>query len=73
MDKNKKEIYILVYQLERDGYIYPKCRESIKLDMKLIENICLSNHDINDNLIGIKVQIEDIINDYKQSIILIIN
>ena len=46
---------ILVYQLEKEGFICPKCGENIKLDINLIENICLSNNDINDNLIGIKI------------------
>ena len=63
MDKNKKKMNILVYQLEKEGFVCPKCGESIKLDTKSIENICLSNNDINDNLLGIKGQIENIIND----------
>ena len=63
IDKNKKEMVILVYQLEKEGFICPKCGERVRLDTKLIENICLSNTDINDILIGIQGQIENIIND----------
>ena len=62
MDKNKKKMNILVYQLEKEGFVCPKCGESIKLDTKLIDNICLSNNDIINNLLGIKGQLENIIN-----------
>ena len=63
IDKNKNEMNILVYKYEKEKFVCPKCGESIKLDTKLIDNICLSINDINDNLIGIKGQIENIIND----------
>ena len=61
-DKDRNEMNILVYKLEKEEYAYPKCGENIDLDKKLIENICLSNNNINNNLIGIKSQIENIIN-----------
>ena len=60
------EINILVFQYDNNEFICPKCGEKIQFDKKLIS----SNNDINDILIGIKGQIESIINDiiYKKAI-----
>ena len=41
----------------------PNCGEIIQFDKKIIDNIIISKNDINDILIGIKGQIENIIND----------
>ena len=70
LDRSKQEMNILVYKFEKEGFLCPKCGENIQLDTKLIDDICLSNNDINDNLEGIKGQIENIINSInnKQSI-----
>ena len=43
--------------------ICPKCGEKIKFDKKLIDNIIIYNNDNNDISIGIKGQIDNIIND----------
>ena len=63
MDKDKQEMNILVYQLEKEGIFCQKCGELIQLDSKLIENIFISNNDLNDILAGIKGQLENIIDD----------
>ena len=58
------EINILVFQYENnEEIICPKCGEKIKYNKKLIDNILLSNNDIIEILIGLKGQIENIIND----------
>ena len=61
IDRGKHEMNVLVYQLEKEGLICPKSGENIQLDTKLIDDIWLSNNDINDYLIWIKGQIEKII------------
>ena len=63
MDKDKQEMNILVYKLEKEGIFCQKCGEFIQLDTKLIENICISNNDLNDILVGMKGQLENIIDD----------
>ena len=64
------EINFLVFQYDNNEFICPKCGEKIQFDKKLLDNIISSNNDINDILIGIKGQIENIMNDiiYKKAI-----
>ena len=63
LDKTKQEMNVLVYQLEKKGIVCSNCGETIQFDTKLFDNICLSNNEINDILIGIKGQIDNLIND----------
>ena len=63
-DKNNNQMNILVYKYDNnDVLICPKCGEKLKFDKKIIDNIIISNNELNDILIGIKGQIENIIND----------
>ena len=63
LDKENNQMNILVYKYDsKEELICPKCGEKIKLDKKIIDNIIISNNDINDTLIGIKSQNENIFN-----------
>ena len=71
LDKENKEMKVLVYKNENDGFICPKCGEKIKLNTEKIDDIILSNNNIKDTIIGIKVQLDNIINNKNSSINLI--
>ena len=62
IDKENNKMRVLVYTNEEDGFICPKCGEKIKLNTEKIDDIILSNNNIKDIIIGIKAQIENIIN-----------
>ena len=62
IDKANKEMKVLVYKIEHDGLICPKCGEKIEINKEKIDNIISLNNNIRDNIIGIKSQIEKIIN-----------
>ena len=70
-DKENNEMKILVYKNEDDEFICPKCGEKIQLNIEKINNIILSNDKIKDSIIGIKMQLENIINNKNTSINLI--
>ena len=59
IDKADQEMKILVYK----KLAFSNDDEGDQLEAKIIDNICLSNNVINDNLIGIKGQIDNLIND----------
>ena len=71
IDKANKEMKVLVYQIEHYGLICPKCGEKIEINKEKIDNIISLNNNIRDNIIGIKSQIEKIINTNNTSINLI--
>ena len=71
LDKENNKMRVLVYTNEEDGFICPKCGEKIKLNTEKIDIIILSNNNIKDNIIGIKAQIENIINSKNSSVNLI--
>ena len=72
LDKENNKMRVLVYKNEEDGFICPKCGEKIKLNAeKKIDDLILSNNNIKDNIIGIKAQIENIINSKNSSVNLI--
>ena len=71
LDKENKEMKVLVYKNENEGFICPKCGEKIKLNTEKIDDIILSNNNIKDTIIGIKVQLDNIINNKNSSINLI--
>ena len=61
-DKERNEMKILVYQNESNELTCPKCGEKIRLNIEQINNIILSNDKIKDSIIGIKIQLENILN-----------
>ena len=71
LDKENNKMRVLVYKNEEDGFICPKCGEKIKLNAEKIDDLILSNNNIKDNIIGIKAQIENIINSKNSSVNLI--
>ena len=71
IDRENNKMRVLVYTNEEDGFICPKCGEKIKLNTEKIDDIILSNNNIKDNIIGIKAQIENIINSKNSSLNLI--
>ena len=58
---NENKINILIYKKENENEICPKCGRI--LNNKIIDNIILLNNNINITLLGLKGQIEHIIND----------
>ena len=63
IDKNNKEMRILVYEKEKEEeYICPKCGEKIKLNKEKIDEIILNNNNIKDKINGIKLNLDNIIN-----------
>ena len=71
IDKENNKMRVLVYTNEEVGFICPKSGEKIKLNTEKIDNIISSNNNIKDNIIGIKAQIENIINSKNSSLNLI--
>ena len=60
-DRSNNEMKILVYEMEIDDIICPKCGEVIKLNKEKIDDILLSINEIKNNINGINLQIENII------------
>ena len=60
-DKNNGEMNILVYKNENDIIKCPKCGERIKLNREKLDDIISYNNEIKDTIIGIKLQLENII------------
>jgi surface protein len=61
LDKERREMQVLVYTNELDNFICPKCGEKIKLNTEKIDNIILSINTIRDTLNGAKLLIDNII------------
>ena len=59
LDINNKEMNVLVYKKENDDFICPHCNKKIKLEK--IDDIILSNNNIQDTINGIKLNIDNII------------
>ena len=55
------EMKVVVHKKEDNGLMCPKCGEKINFNTETIDNIILSNLDIIDNFIGIKLIIDNII------------
>ena len=73
IDKNYNEMKILVYKNENNEYICPKCGEKIRIKSEIIDDLISSNNNIKDTVIGIKAQLENIVNAKNNSINLINN
>ena len=61
LDKERKEMKILVFTDVANGFLCPKCGERIKLNTEKIDNIISSIINIKDTLGGAKLLIENII------------
>jgi Fe2+ or Zn2+ uptake regulation protein len=61
IDKNNKEMRILSYRNEKEGFICPKCGEKIKLNSEIIDDLIKTNNNIKDIINGIQFNIENII------------
>ena len=61
LDKKRKEMKILVFTDEANGFLCPKCGERIKLSTEKIDNIISSINNIKDTLGGAKLIIDNII------------
>ena len=61
IDNSKNEMKILVVKKE-DEFICPKCGEKIKLNTEKINDLKSSINNIKDTVIGIKIQLDNIIN-----------
>ena len=61
MDKSNKEMRVLVYKKESDDLTCPNCGIKIKLNTEKLDEIILSNKNIQDIINGIKFNIKNII------------
>ena len=61
IDKERNEMNVLVYKSESDELACPKCGEKIKLNSEKINGIKSSINNINDNIKGAKIIIENIL------------
>ena len=61
IDKESKEIKVLVYSNELDEFICPKCGEKIKLNTEKIDNIILSINNLKETIDSAKLMLENII------------
>ena len=61
IDKESKEIKVLVYSNEIDEFICPKCGEKIKLNTEKIDNIILSINNLKETIDSAKLMLENII------------
>ena len=61
IDKERNEMKILVYLKENEEFICPKCGEKIKLNTERINDIISSINNLNENINGAKLLIENII------------
>ena len=61
LDKERKEMKVLVFINELANFRCPKCGEKIKLNTEKIDNIILSNSNIKETLNGAKLIIDNII------------
>ena len=61
IDRNSHEMNILVNKNEENRIICPKCGEKIYLNTEKLNELKLSNDEINDSINGIKLQIDNII------------
>ena len=60
-DKSNNEMKVIVSKKADDEFICPKCGEKIHLNTEKIDDILLSNVDIIDNIIGLKLIIDNIL------------
>jgi len=61
-DKISNEMKVLVYYNEEDEFICPKCGEKIELNKEKIDEIIKSYNDIKDTIYGVKLNLDNIIN-----------
>ena len=61
IDKENKEIKVLVYSNEIDEFICPKCGEKIKLNTEKIDNIILSINNLKETIDSAKSLLENVI------------
>ena len=61
IDRENKEMKVLVFKNDNDELICPKCGERIKLNKEKIDEILSGNNEIKDTINGIKLTIENMI------------
>jgi len=61
MDKDNKEMKVLVYKRDNDDFTCPNCNTKFKLNTEKIDDIILSNNNIKDTINGTKFIIDNII------------
>ena len=60
-DKERNEMKVLVYKIDNDVYICPKCGEKNKFSTEKIDDIILSINNLKDTINGAKIIIENAI------------
>ena len=67
LDKERKEMKVLVYTNELENFICPNCGRKIKLNTEKIDNIILSINNIKETLNGAKLIIDNIVKNSSMS------
>ena len=62
IDKNNKEMRVLVYKKENEDFMCPNCGIKINLNKNKINDIILCNNKLKESINGIKFNIENLIN-----------
>ena len=62
IDKNNKEMRVLVYKKENEDFMCPNCGVKINLNKNKINDIILCNNKLKESINGIKFNIENLIN-----------
>ena len=70
LDKNDKEMKVLVYEKQLEDFICPNCGEKINLNSEELDKIILSNNNIKDKINGVESILDNII---KNSLVNTIN
>jgi len=65
LDKDRNIMNIIVVRIEQDKIKCPKLGELFNFKKELLDNLTLSNNNLNDILIGLQMQIDNIINSEK--------
>ena len=61
LDKENKEMKVLVYKKEKEDFVCPNCGEKIKLKTEKLDELILSNNNIKEKIEGIVFNIDMII------------
>ena len=61
LDISNKKMRVLVYRKEVDNFTCPHCGEKIKLNTEKLDEIVLSNNNIQESINGVKLTIENIV------------
>ena len=62
LDKDSNTMNVFVSEIDQDKIICPKCGEKFNFDRELLNKLTSSNNNINDILVGLQIQVDNMIN-----------